>query len=392
MNGIRPVRPSSDPSKPVVVVGAGAAGISCALSAAEAGASVVLLEKSAELGGTVSQALIHTLGGLFDDQGSLLNAGLPAELAERLGEACSYTKQRRIGKTWVLDVDPAKYANVVTHWVASKPNIDIVFHASVTQLSIHAGQIAQITISSNGNVDNVQPAAVVDATGDANVVRLIDAERVENGVALGGVILQLRGVATDALRFPSGVALLMEIRKAAETHQLPPECLTLWVDTGVYPDEAYAKFNVTPDNYDTASMRSAAERLLAFLQTMPAFGKAFINAYGRLGIRDGGRIKGEYCLTEADVKSGKQFADRACRACWPIEHWHPGKGLNLEYLPAGSTYDIPLRSLKVAGFTNLWAAGKCLSAEPRAQASARVVGTCWAMGEAVGKYLGGNWQ
>jgi hypothetical protein len=173
---------------------------------------------------------------------------------------------------------------------------------------------------------------------------------------------------------------------------LPPECLTLWVDTGVYPDEAYAKFNVTPDNYDTASMRSAAERLLAFLQTMPAFGKAFINAYGRLGIRDGGRIKGEYCLTEADVKSGKQFADRACRACWPIEHWHPGKGLNLEYLPAGSTYDIPLRSLKVAGFTNLWAAGKCLSAEPRAQASARVVGTCWAMGEAVGKYLGGNWQ
>ena len=392
MNGIRPVRPSSDPSKPVVVVGAGAAGISCALSAAEAGASVVLLEKSAELGGTVSQALIHTLGGLFDDQGSLLNAGLPAELAERLGEACSHTKQRRIGKTWVLDVDPAKYANVVTHWVASKPNIDIVFHARVTQLSIHAGQIAQITVSSNGNVDNVQPAAVVDATGDANVVRLIDAERVENGVALGGVILQLRGVATDALRFPNGVALLMDIRKAAETHQLPPECLTLWLDTGIYPDEAYAKFNVTPEHYDAASMQAAAARLLAFLQTKPAFGQAFINAQGRLGIRDGGRIKGEYCLTEADIKSGKQFTDRACRACWPIEHWHPGKGLNFEYLPAGSTYDIPLRSLKVAGFTNLWAVGKCLSAEPRAQASARVVGTCWAMGEAVGKHLGGNWQ
>ena len=392
MNGIRPVKPSSDPSKPVVVVGAGAAGISCALAAAEAGASVVLLEKSAELGGTVSQALIHTLGGLFDDQGNLLNTGLPAELAERLSQACPYTKQRRIGKTWVLDVDPANYANVVTDWVAATPNIKIVFHAGVTKLSIHAGQIAQITISSYGNFDSVQPAAVVDATGDANVVRLVDAERVANGVALGGFILQLRGVATDALRFPNGVALLMEIRKAAETHQLPPECLTLWLDTGVYPDEAYAKFNVTPDNYDATAMRSAAERLLAFLQTMPAFGKAFINAYGRLGIRDGGRITGEYCLTEADVKSGKQFADRACRACWPIEHWHPGKGLNLEYLPAGSTYDIPLRSLKVAGFNNLWAAGKCLSAEPRAQASARVVGTCWAMGEAVGNYLGGNLQ
>ena len=392
MNGTRPVRPRSDLSKPVVVVGAGAAGISCALSAARAGISVVLLEKSAELGGTVSQALIHTLGGLFDDQGNLLNTGLPAELAERLSQACPYTKQRRIGKTWVLDVDPAKYANVITDWVATTPNIEIVFHASVTKLSIHAGEIVQITVSSNGHLDSVQPAAVVDTTGDANVVRLVDADRVANGVALGGVILQLRGVATDALRFPNGVALLMDIRKAAEAHQLPPECLTLWLDTGVYPDEAYAKFNVTPEHYDAASMQTAAARLLAFLHTKPAFGQAFINAQGRLGIRDGGRIKGEYCLTEADIKSGKRFTDRACRACWPIEHWHPGKGLNFEYLPAGSTYDIPLRSLKVAGFTNLWAVGKCLSAEPRAQASARVVGTCWAMGEAVGKYLGGNLQ
>ena len=90
-------------------------------------------------------------------------------------------------------------------------------------------------------------------------------------------------------------------------------------------------------------------------------------------------------MTERDVKEGSRFADVACRACWPIEHWHPQKGISLEYLPDGQDYDIPLRSLRVAGFENLWAAGKCLSAEPRAQASARVVGTCWAMGEAVGK-------
>jgi hypothetical protein len=40
--------------------------------------------------------------------------------------------------------------------------------------------------------------------------------------------------------------------------------------------------------------------------------------------------------------------------------------------------------LQLAGYENVWAVGKCLSADRYAHASARVVGTCWAMGEAVG--------
>ena len=78
------------PSSPLVIVGGGAAGLSCALSAAAQGANVLLVEKAASLGGTVTHALIHTLGGLFDDQGNFLNPGLPVELADRLAQASSF--------------------------------------------------------------------------------------------------------------------------------------------------------------------------------------------------------------------------------------------------------------------------------------------------------------
>lgn len=54
---------------------AGVAGITCALSAAERGIEVVLLEQNNEIRGNVVNALIHTLGGLFDDQGEILNPG-----------------------------------------------------------------------------------------------------------------------------------------------------------------------------------------------------------------------------------------------------------------------------------------------------------------------------
>ena len=376
-------------SKPheIVVVGGGAAGLGCALAAAAAGANVLLLEKSAELGGTVRQALLHTIGGLFDDQGEFLNPGLPVELTERLTRACPHTRKRRIGKTWVLNVDPGIYVAVITEWINTTPNISVRYGAEVTQLAIDAGRIEEIRVTEGFTVS---PNALVDATGSASVVRLIDGALVSDGEALGGFIIQLRGLAPDAIQFPKGVAVLRQIRKAAENGELPPECATVWLDSGVYAEEAYAKFSVAPETVDVARMRLVADQLLAFLRALPGFTDAFIYRYGQIGVRDGGRIKGKYCLTEQDIKASKRFADTACRACWPIEHWHPQQGITLEYLPPGHIYEIPLGSLQVAGFTNLWAAGKCLSAEPRAQASARVAGTCWAMGEAVGKYIVGN--
>jgi glycine/D-amino acid oxidase-like deaminating enzyme len=372
---------------PVVVVGGGAAGLGCALAAASGGLDVVLLERADELGGTVQHALIHTIGGLFDDRGELLNPGLPAALCERLGRACAHTRKRRIGRTWVLGVDPAVYARVLADWIGEARNLRVLRQASLTELSADGDRIAALHFTHGGESRVVRPHAVVDATGAANVVRLLGAHRVVDGDALAGLVVALRGVAPEALQFPRGVALLRHIRKAVDAGELPPECATLWLDTGTYPDEVYVKFNLTAAAYAPRRWIDVMERLLAWLHSTPGFAAACIARYGRLGIRDGGRIVGEYCLTEADVVAGRRFADVACRAAWPIEHWHPETGLHLEYLPDGQDYDIPLRSLKVMGFTNLWAAGKCLSAEPRAQASARVAGTCWAMGEAVARHI-----
>ena len=378
---------NSDTPNPIVIVGAGAAGMGCALAAATCGANVVLIEKTSAIGGTVKQALIHTIGGLFDAHGALIEQGLPAELTRRLTQACPHTKPRRIGKTWVLDVDPNIYAEVVTDWITATSGITTISDANISSITTNDSAVEQMTVESAGRSYHLQPHTLVDTSGNASVIKRIDAELVDDGLALGGYILQIRGVAPDTLRFPKGVAILREIRKAAAQQQLPDECATLWLDAGVYPDEVYAKFNIIASAYDPEYMRLVAAQLLTFLRTLPGFSEAIIHAYGELGIRDGGRIRGEYCLTESDVSTGKQFPDAACQAGWPIEHWHPERGLSLEYLPADQTYSIPLRSLKVAGFNNLWAAGKCLSAEPRAQASARVVGTCWAMGEAVGKHL-----
>jgi hypothetical protein len=124
--------------------------------------------------------------------------------------------------------------------------------------------------------------------------------------------------------------------------------------------------------------------VMHFLQNLPGFTAAEIAQTGCLGVRDDGRIRGRYTLTGDDVRAGRRFPDAVCRCDWPIEYWDGEKGVSLEYLPAGGRYEIPMRSLQLNGVQNLWAAGKCLSADREAHASARVVGACWAMGEAAG--------
>ena len=377
-------------SGPILVVGAGAAGIACALVCAQAGRETLLVERAAQIGGTVANALIHTIGGLFDDAGEPLNPGLPTTLTERLLSADPHTRKRRMGRVQVLNCDPGVYRRVVIDWVAAQPTLECLTDTEIEAIDCQVGQVQRVRLRNRSRPLELHPAAVVDTTGDALVVRQLDPTLVEPGEALAGLVLVLQGVAPDALQFPRGVAVARAIRSAAAAGELPEACATLWPDTGIAPDQAYLKFNLQGDAFDPRHLRQVADTLLAWLHGLPGLAEARIKHIGALGVRDGGRIRSEYRLTEADLLAARRFPDAVCQGCWPIEHWHPRQGIQMHYLPSGTRYDIPLRALKVRGMTNLYAAGKCLGAEPRAQASARVAGTCWGMGAGLGQVLVGS--
>lgn len=384
-----------EPDGPVVICGAGAAGIAAALAVGRAGSHAILVEKSARVGGTVVNALIHTIGGLYDSEGAYLNLGLPKELAERLLEASAHTHKRKIGRVWTLSVDPQIYAHVVESWLREDPGISIMRETKITMLESRNDTIQSLTLNSHGHIHNIKPKAVIDTTGSAEIVRLVDPDLIlENEQqAAAGLIFRMNGVEPEALQFPNGIELLCNLRRAAKNGELPPDCTMAWVDIGTKEGEVYIKLFVplTADWRNPLMLASATRKahatrnkVVQFLQKLPAFSQAQLIQTGSIGIRDSGRIEGEYTLTGADVTACRKFHDVAGKCCWPIEYWHPETGVSLQYLPSGEYYEIPLRSLKVKGIINLWAAGKCLSADHIARASARVAGCCWAMGEAVG--------
>ena len=61
------------------------------------------------------------------------------------------------------------------------------------------------------------------------------------------------------------------------------------------------------------------------------------------------------------------------------------RGPRLRYPENNRPAGIPLRCLKPAGIDRLFVAGRCISTDHEAQASIRVMGTCFATGEAAGR-------
>lgn len=387
--------PQQNAGEVVLVVGAGAAGIAAAISAARQGSSVLLVEKTPYVGGIVSRSLIHTLGGLYDSEGKHLNSGLTVELVERLSLASKYTRPRRIGRAWTLNVDPEVYTRVMAGWLDEEQNIRRLNRCRIYRPQMSSHSVKTVDLLIRGKAWILHPRAVIDATGSAEIIRQINPDLViDEDTAAAGLIFQMHGVTPDTLRFPNNIEVLRALRGAVERGVLPKGCAQAWIDLGIFEDEAYVKLFVPlNDRWREPSVRASAtrqahktrDRLISFLHNLPAFRDAQLAKTGVLGIRGGGRAVGEYCLTADDVRSARKFDDAIGRCCWPIEYWDRNKGVNLEYLSPGQYYEIPLRALKVQKINNLWVAGKCFSAEYLAQASARVVGCCWVMGEAAGK-------
>jgi len=194
------------------------------------------------------------------------------------------------------------------------------------------------------------------------------------------------------------VALLRSLVTAEQEGRLPKGAANLVLGSSPQPGEIVCKLTLNgiaeelPASRDflTVAEQEGRKRALAvteFLKTLPAFSRAFVShAAPQVGVRESRRVIGRYQLTRDDVLTGRKFDDGVARASWPIELWEEGRlGATYEWLDDRAHYDIPLRCLQARDVENLFVAGRCMSATHEALGSARVIGTCLAAGEAVGR-------
>ena len=103
--------------------------------------------------------------------------------------------------------------------------------------------------------------------------------------------------------------------------------------------------------------------------------------------RESRRMTGDYVLTANDIMEAKRFEDTVAYGGWPLDDHNPEgfDGDKSNYMiRVKRPYGIPYRCLYSKNVENLFFAGRNISATHMAMSSARVMGTCSIIGQAVG--------
>ena len=397
----------SSPEKfDILVVGGGTAGIAAAVSAARTGAKTLLIERRSALGGMASNALVHTLCGLYllrDDETQPLayaNEGFPREFAESLIAAGGASAPVRMGKLDVLPHRPAALAAVADDITRRIPNLTVHLHTDLTGIESASGQIQAARFHSRGRVFEVEVKSLIDASGDAEAAALAGAEfecAPPDRLQRPAYIFGIGGADESALEGDARLKLAHLLSGAVTSGHLSTEALGVAFRYGMSQSEIWATLDLQADPYDPCSPecltrveacgRRVAFEMIRFLRSHAAgFENSRITCTpAQVGVRESRRVLGVGCLTEEDILQGRTGKEPVAFACWPLELRENAKGPRFRFPVENRPAGISLDCLRSRTFENLFVAGRCISCTHEAQASIRVTGTCLATGEAAGK-------
>lgn len=390
----------------VVVVGGGAAGIGASVGAAQAGATVLVVEQYPFLGGAATISSVLTYCGFFDQRGERVVAGVGELVLRQLRDLGAY-EEKVMGWTGnrivLLDAEATKLA---CDRVTATAGVDVLLHTTLIGAHRDDGRVTEVELHHRGGRERVTARTFVDASGDGALlaaagagVRVEPVERRQTStlVCRFGGVTRDADLSRDGLRAAiaahhrdGGAALARDYGISVHL-PLTGDVIALLVD------EQTDVLDATALSRDEASGRRQAWLYLdALRKHLKGWSGAYLIETGpQMGIREGRHLAGRETLAETDVLHACKRPESSIARCgWPIED-HAGPGVtNYTELVGRGWYDVPYGAICSADTDNLWGVGRLISADDRAYASVRVMGTAFATGHAAGvaaaQYAGGT--
>ena len=376
----------------VAVIGAGPAGV-CAAAAAGGAASVLLIDSSPRLGGSVTAAMHRCMCGLYSsapkDPLDTLNASAQRDIVRRmLTREPARVLTRQMGKAWVLEFPAPAWESSLAE-ICAESNADVRLGCRVAALRRQGNRITAIQLQ-DGESRWIDVKVLIDCTGGGAVLKLAGEDAVfplddSAGRILAGFAARLWGIDGDAelLRLQIPYALAQAVEKGL----LPRVARFAVFYPGPAPGEGICKLAVNPRELSNTDAESFMNEVVQHLsRQIPALANArIVEKSPRILPRDGLRLRGRFVVDDQHVLLARQFGPDAVHAWRPLERWDETEGPTYAYPPIGQHYDIPDAALQSAAVENLLAAGACLSATSAAMASIRASGICLATGHAAGR-------
>ena len=397
----------------VLVVGGGAAGLATAVVASRQGAKVILVERYGFCGGGAVAGLSGTICGMYAATAD--RSAPPLKVVHGFLDDFVTEMERRggladpvlYGQTFTRVHDPLVWREAADALLAAA-GVQTLFHTTVVGALVEGGEkIEGVAAYTKEGPATIRAKVTVDASGDADVVAMAGFPsyigqdgRVQNPT----MIFRMLGVDTHRFRAAYGddtimgeaVSALIREKAAGNAYRLPRA--KIWLFPTTRPNELlcnctrivgadgrelnplYARDFTEAEIEGRLQVREYAR---FFRDHLIGCEESFVNDTGvQVGVRQTRQAKGIAVLGNADVLAGTKFRDGIARSPWPIE-LHTGPKPRVEWL-LDDVYEIPYGCFVPEYGEGLLTAGRCLSAEHEAVASARVTAQCFSYGHAIG--------
>ena len=384
----------------VVVVGAGSAGSSAAISGARSGASTLLIDRLGFMGGT-STAVLDTFYAFYTPtpEPQRVVGGLGWEVVQRLTDAgVAFERPNTYGAGTGVTYDQ-ETLKVVWERLAQDAGVELLLHTWATGVRVEDGRVAAVRIWNKGGERWISADVAVDASGDADVAAMAGAKYEDFGttgrVQSLSTLFRLANVDVERAAQTNKAELWALMREAAASgnytlprlegswHRTPfPGIVMVHMTRVPYID---ATDPVALTDAELEGRRQVREYHRFLRDRVPGFeASVIVGTSPSIGVRESRRVIGDYQLTRDDVLAARRFDDEIALCGAPIEDHGPGGETDWQYVAQGAVYGIPYRALLPRGMDGLLVAGRCFSATHDAHASARSMATCMAMGQAAG--------
>ncbi|HEY1959605.1 MAG TPA: FAD-dependent oxidoreductase [Polyangiaceae bacterium] len=385
----------------VVVLGGGPSGIAAAVSAARAGATVALVERYGFLGGMGTAAMVTSFCGLHANvHGEIQRVvhGLADEIVDRLSSLGGLNRTHSVlGRTVAQSYDVGAYKCVADDLVVGS-GVDLHLHAFAAGVRMSERTIEALFIETKSGRGAIVGDVFIDCSGDADLAAWAGAPYEKGDLAFPTLMFRLGNV-DDAVALAEGKPKLRALIEAEEKESGEPfPRRAAYVNPQAHAREW--RVNATQIARDGRAVdgtshddlrhgevdgRRQIRRFHDFLRRrVPGFSDSYLLEIApQLGIRETRRVVGAYVLTGDDVLACRDFPDAIGVNGWPVEE-HVRGDVVWRWPAERGYHQIPFRCLVPRDVTNLLVAGRCASATHEGQASLRVSGPCFAMGQAAG--------
>ncbi len=395
----------------LVVAGGGPSGVAAAVAAGRAGAKVLLVEATGALGGMGTNGLVANWYSLSDGQ-RVLTRGLFWEIVLALRDAGGIRASvdlenfaNRLGGGFGYSVEVLK--RLLDRMVLDA-GVDLLLCTRLIEADVDGPRkkVNGVVIHDIEGLRYVPAKAFIDATGDAVLSDLCGAPYREAGRDTPSIMPPtLCGLCAniDWARFGDQqkyVEQAVDEGFFSQPDRHVPGLFRSQESYGIQNAGHLFKMNAVKVRSLTAGHvkgRSLAAEYAAFYRKYApgCENLELVGTASLMGVRESRSVEGEYQVNYDDFTARRHFDDQIAvynkavdihvYDLTPEEYSrYYDSFVKRDRCAVGESYGLPYGILVPRGWTNLWASGRCVSADVAVQGAIRDQPACYLLGEAAG--------